>query len=116
MNEKYLLKKISKNYIPNDIIARKKQGYRAPDSASFLSGKNKDYVMDLLAGDFIKKSGFFNEKLVNNLVDKCKNANTSKISAKHNMAIVGIITTLIMHEKFVKNSVLDNGRSMDTYV
>lgn len=100
MNEKYLLKKISRNYIPNEIIERKKQGYRAPDSVSFLGGKNKDYVMELLSSESMQKTGYFNEKLVNNLIDKC--LNTSNTSAKHNMAIVGIITTMLIDKLFVK--------------
>ncbi|MCK5591860.1 MAG: asparagine synthase C-terminal domain-containing protein, partial [Candidatus Pacebacteria bacterium] len=115
MNEKYLLKKISKNYVPNDIIKRKKQGYRAPDSASFFNNDKLEYIKDILSLDNIKQSGYFDTRSVENLIKKCTIADTSKISAKHNMAIVGIITTMILHEKFIKNSMLDNARR-STYV
>ncbi|MBU1043559.1 MAG: asparagine synthase (glutamine-hydrolyzing) [Candidatus Omnitrophica bacterium] len=108
MNEKYLLKKISKNYVPNDIIKRKKQGYRSPDSASFFNNDKLEYIKDILSSENIKQTGYFDAKAVENLIKKCTIADTSKISAKHNMAIVGIITTLILHEKFVKNFGLDN--------
>ncbi|MFA6216049.1 MAG: asparagine synthase (glutamine-hydrolyzing) [Candidatus Omnitrophota bacterium] len=101
MNEKYLLKKIAKPYLPEEICKRKKQGYRSPDSASFFHGKQHSYVEDLLSEDNLKKTNYFDPLMVTNLVKKCKTTDTSLLSAKDNMAIVGVITTLLLHKQFI---------------
>jgi len=102
MNEKYLLKKIAEPFLPGEIIQRTKQGYRAPDSASFLKGETLGYVNDLLSESTIKRAGYFSPTAVSSLVNKCKKLNVSTISAKDNMAIVAIITTMLLDKLFVK--------------
>ncbi|MFA5118299.1 MAG: asparagine synthase (glutamine-hydrolyzing) [Candidatus Omnitrophota bacterium] len=101
MNEKYLLKKIAKPYLPEEICNRKKQGYRSPDSASFFHGKEHAYVDELLSENNLKKTNYFDPLMVTNLVKKCKTTDTSLLSAKDNMAIVGIITALLLHKQFI---------------
>jgi asparagine synthase (glutamine-hydrolysing) len=103
MNEKYLLKKIAKPFLPREIIERTKQGYRAPDSASFLKGKALDYVDDMLSEENITRAGYFSADAVAGLVAKCKRFDVATLSAKDNMAIVAIITTMLLDELFVKN-------------
>jgi asparagine synthase (glutamine-hydrolysing) len=39
LNEKYLLKKCMKEYLPERIVKRSKQPYLAPDSKSFFNGQ-----------------------------------------------------------------------------
>ena len=107
MNEKYLLKKIAKQYIPDNILNRKKQGYRSPDSASFLCEKNRDYFLDLVSEGNLRTLGYFDKDKVIKLVEKCSISDTTKISAKHNMAIVSIVTTLLLHKRFVENNNLN---------
>jgi len=102
MDEKYLLKKISKAYLPEEITKRKKQAYRTPDSASFFNHKPPSYVDDLLSEENLTKTGCFNPEMVSNLVKKCKSTDTNQLSAKDNMAIVGIITTLLLDKLFIK--------------
>jgi asparagine synthase (glutamine-hydrolysing) len=106
MNEKYLLKKIAEPYLPAEICKRKKQGYRSPDSASFFHGKEHPYVEELLSESNLKKTDYFDPIMVTNLVKKCKTTDTALLSARDNMAIVGIITTLLLHQQFVDG----NGR------
>ncbi len=103
LNEKYILKKIAKPFLPPAISGRIKQGYRAPDSLSFFNETKLDYVEDLLSIKNIKKTGYFNPVAVNNLVKRCKNTDNSLISIRHNMAIVGIITTQLLDNLFIKN-------------
>jgi asparagine synthase (glutamine-hydrolysing) len=57
MNEKYLLKKIARPYLPEEICKRPKQAYRAPDSASFFKGRHLKYVSDILSADNIRRPG-----------------------------------------------------------
>lgn len=104
MNEKYLLKKIAKPYLPEEIRSRKKQAYRAPESASFFNGKSNTYVDDLLSEENLKKTRYFNPALTAKLARKCKTADTNQLSAKDNMAITGVITTLLLDKLFLKNA------------
>lgn len=103
MDEKYLLKQTAKQYIPDNILNRKKQGYRSPDSASFFNNKSGEYIKDLLNDENISKLGYFDHQSIKNLIAKCKIADTSKISAKHNMALVGILTTLLLDKSFISD-------------
>jgi asparagine synthase (glutamine-hydrolysing) len=103
MDEKYLLKMIAKQYIPDDILNRKKQGYRAPDSAGFFNKKSAEYIKDLLTEKNINRSGYFDCQSIKSLIAKCETADSSKISAKHNMAIVAIISTLILDKAFIRD-------------
>ena len=104
MNEKYILKKIAKEFLPPAITSRVKQGYRAPDCESFFNDSSGlEYVNDILSAENIKKSGYFDSTAVETLVKKCRSANKSLISAKHNMAIVGIITTQLLDRFFIRD-------------
>ena len=102
MDEKYLLKKIAKPYLPEEICKRKKQAYRAPDSASFFNDKPSSYVNDLLSEDNLVKTDYFDPKMITKLVKKCKITNSNLLSAKDNMAIVGVVTTLLLDKLFIK--------------
>ncbi|TAN63235.1 asparagine synthase (glutamine-hydrolyzing) [bacterium] len=104
MNEKYLLKKIAAPYLPEEIRSRKKQAYRAPESASFFNGKSNTYVDDLLSEENLKKTRYFNPELTSKLVKKCRASSASQLSAKDNMAITGVITTLLLGKLFMKNT------------
>jgi len=102
MDEKYLLKKIAKPYVPQEICKRKKQGYRSPESASFFNGKSNAYFEEFLSEENLTKTGYFNSAMVAKLVKKCKTTDTNLLSAKDNMAIVGIITTLLLDKLFIR--------------
>ena len=105
MNEKYLLKKIAKPYLPKEICERKKQAYRAPESASFFNGGSDSYLDELLSAENLEKTGYFEPGIVANLINKCKAADTNLLSARDNMAIVGIITTLLVDKLFIRRKI-----------
>lgn len=103
MEEKYLLKKIAGPYLPQDILKRKKQAYQAPDSASFFSGgQGHSYVDELLSEENLARTNYFDPSAVTTLVKKCKSADSNLLGARDNMAIVGIITTLLLDRLFIK--------------
>ena len=105
MEEKYLLKKIAGPYLPQDILKRKKQAYRAPDSASFFSGgQGLTYVDELLSEKNLARTNYFDPLAVTKLVKKCKNTDSNLLSARDNMAVVGIITTLLLDQLFIKEN------------
>ncbi|MBF0443190.1 MAG: asparagine synthetase B, partial [Oligoflexales bacterium] len=107
LNEKYILKLAMKDLIPLNIIERKKQPYRAPDSQSFI-GKDRtaesDWVFELLSERKLRESSLFNTKAVGKLVEKAQKGAIT--SVKDNMAFVGILSTQLIHEQFINS----NGR------
>jgi asparagine synthase (glutamine-hydrolysing) len=100
LTEKYILKKSMKDLLPDTIIKRTKQPYMAPDAKSFFHGERLDYVDELLSEKNLGESGYFNAKAVQMLVKKCRL--NPVLGFKDNMAVVGIISTLLLYESFVK--------------
>ena len=105
LDEKYLLKAAVGGLIPRTIRSRPKQPYRAPDSQSFLIGpqaaKLFDYVDELLAPKAIQEAGLFDVGVVGKLLDKARHGQV--VSVKDNMSLVGILSTQIVVNQFIKN-------------
>ena len=100
LREKHVLRKQLGRHLPQTIVERPKQPYRAPDSESFL--KNRiDYVEALLAPDAIARAGYFDPRAVGRLVQKCRKP-LGAVSAGDNMAFVGILSTQLLHSTFVQ--------------
>ena len=57
--EKYILKKVAQDLVPQQILKREKFGFRAPGSP-FLLQQNLEWINDLLSYDRIKRQGYFN--------------------------------------------------------
>lgn len=102
LTEKYLLKRSMKGLLPEGIRTRTKQPYRAPDSASFFeNGEPVDYVADLLSPARIADAGYFDPQAVSKLFTKCRNGKA--IGFGDNMAFVGILSTMLLHEQFIRS-------------
>jgi len=99
LTEKYLLKKMMEGKLPDEIVNRPKQAYRAPITNSFLSGK-AGYVEDLLREEYLKETGLFDPQKVNKLFSKIKLKNEA--SEVENMALAGILSTLILEKQFIR--------------
>jgi asparagine synthase (glutamine-hydrolysing) len=98
LNEKYLLKKAASGMVPPAILQRKKQPYRAPDGKSFFAGRTLDYVEGTLSAEQITKDNIFDPGPVQKLVTKFKSANA--VTTKDDMALVGILSTQLLLQKF----------------
>lgn len=101
MNEKFLLKELMKDKLPQSVLNRSKQAYRAPILDAFVGSKIPDYVNDLLSSASLLESKVFNPISVKNLINKIK---TSKITSEvDNMALVGILSTQLLFIQFIKD-------------
>lgn len=67
--EKYILKKLAKKYIPEQIINRQKFGFIAPGSPALLRA-NIEWINDLLSYSQIKRQGYFDPSVVESLKKK----------------------------------------------
>jgi asparagine synthase (glutamine-hydrolysing) len=99
LTEKYLLKKCLGHRLPQSVVRRTKQPYRAPDARSFFSGIRHAYADRLLSESELRRTGYFDPKAVGMLAAKC--VRSPVLGFKDNMAIVGIISTQLLHDSFV---------------
>ena len=102
LNEKYLLKRAAKDIVPDSIISRPKQPYRAPDGKSFFGREARDYVDELLAPETITRGGLFQPRSVAMLLSKFRSGRA--IGTKDNMALVSILSTQMLVHKFLKTA------------
>lgn len=103
LNEKYLLKYMMKDRLPESILNRSKQAYRAPIQSTFFSEDMPPYLKKMLSEENIISFGIFNLEFVNQLIKKMKlNKQVSEID---NMAITAILSTQILYDLFINRSI-----------
>lgn len=73
----------------------------APDILSFFGGNEPEYLDYYLSPQMVAEAGFFNPRAVAQLLAKCRKK--GRQGFRENMAFVGILSTQIVYEKFVKN-------------
>ena len=98
LNEKYILKNMTRGKIPESVFNRPKQPYRAPDIDSLMCSKN-NHLLDYLSNDAIKKNGFFQSGKVDLLLKKVSSGKAQ--SVKDNMLFTTILSTQVWLEEFV---------------
>jgi asparagine synthase (glutamine-hydrolysing) len=104
LDEKHVLKRAARDLIAGEIVARKKQPYRAPDAISFVSGDRPEYVEEMLAEASVAGAGVFEPKAVGRLWSKCKaRPGDARFSNADNMALVGVLSTQLLHHHFISN-------------
>jgi asparagine synthase (glutamine-hydrolysing) len=109
LDEKSILKNVARGAIPEPIINRHKQPYRAPDATSFVAVDSPDYVAELLSEQCIKTSGIFNATAVQRLYQKCLAHRDQAdlqgvLSNSDNMSFVGILSTQLLYDQFIANA------------
>ncbi|MBU2929611.1 asparagine synthase (glutamine-hydrolyzing) [Winogradskyella psychrotolerans] len=103
LNEKYLLKKIMKGRLPDSILNRSKQAYRAPIQSAFFTEDMPPYLDTMLSEEKVNEFGIFNTTYVNQL--KKKMALNKQVSEIDNMAITAILSTQILYDLFINKAI-----------
>jgi asparagine synthase (glutamine-hydrolysing) len=108
LKEKYLLKLAARDRVPEQIISRPKQPYRAPDAASFFGSDQPEYVPELFSREAVLEAGVFEPLPVARLYEKCKRAmegaeGKALFSNNDNMAFVGILSTQLLYREFIRD-------------
>jgi len=103
LNEKFILKNAARNIIPDELIDRPKQPYRAPISRCFFGENSPDYVDELLSDENLKRTGYFENNKVQKLLTKCRRQQGELLSERENMALVGILSTQLVDHQFIRN-------------
>jgi asparagine synthase (glutamine-hydrolysing) len=101
LNEKYLLKKLMRNKIPDSIIKRSKQPYRAPIKNAFPLHNPPEYLREILSPGYFKKAGIFDYNSISTLLQKIeKTGNSSEVE---DMVLVSVISTHLLYNQFIEN-------------
>ena len=110
LHEKVLLRRALRGEVPQAIVNRVKQPYRAPDSRCFFHGeKPLPYVQELMSPTNLRRSGYFRPDAVERLLEKCRTGRAR--GAGDNMAFVGVLSTLLLQEQFFRGGVAQAPRN-----
>lgn len=103
LKEKFILKKAYENQLPQNIVNRPKQPYRAPIGQAFFE-QGKTSLNDHMNLNRLANANLFNVKKVTNLFEKYIKQGHGPVSEVQNMAIVGILSTQMIHDQFIECS------------
>jgi asparagine synthase (glutamine-hydrolysing) len=113
LNEKVLLKKMMKGKLPEEILNRPKQAYRAPILSSFLGKDAPVYVNEILSPESLARTDIFDPDSVNKLLTKMKSGKA--YSEIDNMAITAIISTQLLYKQFIEDYKYLNNNELINY-
>jgi asparagine synthase (glutamine-hydrolysing) len=104
LDEKHVLKRAARGLIPEAILTRKKQPYRAPDALSFADPAASSWLEDVASERSLSEAGVFDVSAARLLIDKCRTrARVGQFSNSDNMAVVGILSTQLVHRRFIRH-------------
>jgi asparagine synthase (glutamine-hydrolysing) len=102
LDEKYLLKKAFQDRLPEKVIKRGKQPYRAPIGQAFFTPGTK--TKDLVDLDGIENAGIFDIAKVTRFFEKHIRQGQGPPGEINNMAVVGILSTQMIYDQFIKGA------------
>jgi len=103
LEEKYLLRRAVRDWLPDAVSDRRKQPYRAPDAECFFqAGRPLDYVAEALSAGRLRDAGIFDVAAVDRLTAKCRIG--AAIGFADNMAFLIVLTTQMLHDQYVRGS------------
>ena len=102
LDEKHVLKRAAIGLVPESILARTKQPYRAPDALAF-AGAGAEWIDDIASDRGVREAGVFAPALVQQLVAKCRTkAAGGQFSNSDNMAVVGVLSTQLVYDQLIR--------------
>jgi asparagine synthase (glutamine-hydrolysing) len=105
LDEKHVLKRAGREWVPPSILERKKQPYRAPDASCFVEPAAREWAEELLSTHALSDSGLFEPRAVEQLWRKClAQGSRAPLSNADNMALVGVLSTQLLHFQLVRRA------------
>lgn len=102
LDEKHVLKKAAAELVPEAILSRPKQPYRAPDALSFTTPEAREWIADVASPAAVRAAGCFDAAAVEQLLAKCMaRAASGQFSNADNMGVVGVLSTQLVHHHFI---------------
>ncbi len=101
LSEKHVLKEAARDLVPASILQRDKQPYRAPDAQSFVQPDAPAYLERVLSPAAVEEAGVFAPAAAARLMKKCRAAAERTPSNADNMAVIGLISTQLVHHQLI---------------
>jgi asparagine synthase (glutamine-hydrolysing) len=101
LREKVALRKMAAELVPREIQMRKKWPYRAPIAGPVLATPSGRGLLELLDPERVDAVGIFDGKAVAALTAKLTSQDAVKISEVDEMALMGALSTMLLHESFI---------------
>jgi len=101
LDEKHVLKRAARNLVPEEILRRTKQPYRAPDAQCFITPDAPGWIDEALSEPALLNVGVFDPRAVQQLRAKL-GAGKGVPSNSDNMALVGVLSTQLVHAQFIQ--------------
>ena len=101
LDEKHLLKRAFADLVPEEILHRPKQPYRAPDAASFFSGEQPEWLREVTSPAAIEAAGVFDPGQVAGLFAKCMRTGGARMGNTDNMRALAVLSTQLVHQQFI---------------
>ena len=101
LDEKHLLKRAFADLVPEEILHRPKQPYRAPDAASFFSGSPPEWLTEVTSAAAIEAVGVFDPAQVAGLFAKCARTGGARMGNTDNMRVLAVLSTQLVHQQFI---------------
>lgn len=102
LRDKRILRKAVGPLLPAGIANRPKQPYRAPVLRAFVGPGAPGYVAELLEPSRLAKTGVFAGRAVGLLWDKCRHNQENGVSEMDEMALLGVLSLQLLHDRMVR--------------
>jgi len=99
LREKWLLRQVARDCLPEQISTRRKRPYRAPIHHCFADSAGSEYVREVLSPGAVDGAGVFKAHAVDQLAGKLHAGRP--LGETDDMALVGVISTQLLHAQFV---------------
>src|SRR5688500_16354789 len=106
LREKHVLRSAVAPLLPREITDREKRPYRAPILRAFVGADAPDYVGALLEPARVREAGVFDSSMVDRLLQKCRRNESIGVSESDEMMLVGVLSTMLLHEQMIARPVL----------
>jgi asparagine synthase (glutamine-hydrolysing) len=104
LDEKHVLKRVGEGMLPPTIVRRSKQPYRAPDALAFAGPVTPEWAHDVMSSAALAAAEVFDPAAARQLWRKCQAGAAGPFSNSDNMALVGVLSTQLLHSLFVRRS------------
>jgi len=103
--EKFILKEAYKSVLPESIIKRPKQPYRAPDLVPFIQNLPKNDLLERLNSVSIDKLELLDINFCNKFFNKIFMNKSEQYSQRESQAFLFLYSIIILAEKFIYNPI-----------
>ncbi len=98
LRDKVALRELAADLLPEEIVARPKQPYRAPEVVPFFGPEAPDWVEESLSPAALAETSIWDAGRVEGLLQRCRAGRATGM--REGMALIGILSTQLWHAAF----------------